>query len=208
MVIKRLALLLAAALLSACAGGTRLPEDSFYRLEIGAPAQRMETPALAGILSVQTGATAPVYRDRAFLYSDARMPGRLQRYHYHYWMDAPPRLVQRSLADYLRAAGIATAVVTPEDAIDVRYRLRVDIERFEQHRDRDGGDVSVELSLTLSEPGSGTLLLQERLHAEAAVQGGDHPALAAAYRRAMEDLYARILTRLRDHPVCAGSARE
>lgn len=206
--IERLAIVLAAALLTACAGGARVPEDSFYRLEIGAPAQQLATPALAGVLSVQAGAAAPIYRDRAFLYSDAAMPGRLQRYHYHYWMDAPPRLVQRSLAEYLRAAGIATAVVTPEDAIDERYRLRVDIERFEQRRDRNGGAVDVVLSLTFSERATGELLLQERLQGVATVQGGDHPALATAYQRALEELYARILTRLREHPARAGSGRD
>ena len=196
--IRKLVLPAAALLLSACAGGARVPEDNFYRFEIAAPVTRMQAPALEGILSVQVGAAAPVYRDRAFLYSEAQAPERLQRYHYHYWTDTPPRLLQRSLADYLRAAGVATAVVLPEDAIDERYRLRVDIERFEHLRDRDGGEVSVGVSLTLSERGTGTLLLQERLHAEAAVQGDDHADLAAAYQRATQDVYARILSRLQD----------
>jgi ABC-type uncharacterized transport system auxiliary subunit len=206
-VIERLALLAAFLMLTACAGGARVPEDSFYRLETGPPAVRMATPALDGILSVQVGSAAPVYRDRAFLYSDARQPGRLQRYHYHYWLDTPPRLVQRSLADYLRAAGIATAVVTPEDAIDERYRLRVDIERFEQRRDRDGGAVTVALRLTLSERGSGTLLLQERLQGEAGVRGGDHADLAAAYRTATGAAYAQLLTRLQEHLAQDGAAK-
>lgn len=194
--IRQLVVLAAAAWLTACAGGARVPEDNFYRFEVAAPAPRLAAPALAGSLSVQVGAAAPVYRDRAFLYSEAQAPGRLQRYHYHYWVDTPPRLLQRSLADYLRAAGVATAVVTPEDAIDARYRLRVDIERFEHRRDRDGGDVSVAVRLTLSERGSGTLLLQEHFDAEAAVQGDDHAAVAAAYQRATQDVYARILTAL------------
>lgn len=205
--IERLTPLIAAVLLSACAGAARVPEDSFYRLEIAAPAQRLETPALPGILSVQVGSAAPVYRDRAFLYSEAQVPGRLQRYHYHYWMDTPPRLLQRTLAEYLRAAGIATAVVTPEDAIDGRYRLRVDIERFEQRRGRNGGDVTVAVSLALSERGTGALLLQDRLHSEAAVHGDDHHALAAAYQHAAEALYAQLAERLRDFPAPAGAAR-
>lgn len=192
--IRKLALLAAAVLLTACAGGARVPEDNFYRLDIAAPATRLEVPALAGVLSVQAGATAPIYRDRAFLYSEARTPGQLQRYHYHYWADSPPQLLQRALAEYLRAAGVASAVVTPEDALDARYRLRMDIERFEHVRGRDGGVVVVAARLTLSERGSGVLLLQERLEAEAAVQGGDHADLAAAYQRATQDLYVRIVT--------------
>lgn len=187
-------MLAAAVLLAACAGGTRVPEDNFYRLDIAAPAARLAVPALADVLSVQAGAAAPVYRDRAFLYSEARTPGRLQRYHYHYWTDAPPRLLQRALADYLRAAGIATAVVMPEDGIDARYRLRLDIERFEHVRGQNGGTVVVAARLNLSERGSGTLRLQERLEAQSAVQGGEHADLAAAYQRATQDLFARIVT--------------
>lgn len=187
-------MLAAAVLLSACAGGARVPEDNFYRLDIAAPASRLAAPALAGVLSVQAGAAAPVYRDRAFLYSEARTPGRLQRYHYHYWTDAPPRLLQRALADYLRAAGVATSVVMPEDGIDARYRLRLDIERFEHVRGQHGGTVAVVARLNLSERGSGTLLLQERIGTEAAVQGGEHTDLAEAYRRASQELFARIVT--------------
>lgn len=199
--IERLTPLLLAVLLSACAGGARAPEDSFYRLEIAPPPARLATPLLDGILSVQVGSAAPVYRDRAFLYSETREPGRLQRYHYHYWMDTPPRLVQHTLAEYLRAAGVASAVVTPTDGIDERYRLRVDIERFEQRRARGGGDVTVALRLMLSERGSGALLLHERLQGEAAVDGGEHADLAAAYRRATETVYAQLLERLRERPL-------
>lgn len=187
-------MLAAAVLLAACAGGARVPEDNFYRMDIAAPAARLAVPALADVMSVQAGAAAPVYRDRAFLYSEARSPERLQRYHYHYWTDTPPRLLQRALADYLREAGVATAVVMPEDGIDARYRLRLDIERFEHVRGQDGGQVVVAVRLALGERGSGALPLQERLEAEAAVQGGEHTDLAEAYRRATQDLFARIVT--------------
>jgi ABC-type uncharacterized transport system auxiliary subunit len=189
-------MLAVAVLLSACAGGARVPDDTFYRLDIAAPAARLAAPALADALSVQAGAAAPVYRDRAFLYSEAQSPGRLQRYHYHYWTDTPPRLLQGALADYLRAAGVAVSVVVPEDGIDARYRLRLDIERFEHVRGRDGGTVVVAARLILSARGGGALLLQERFQSEVAVQGGEHTDLAAAYRRATQDLFANIVTAL------------
>lgn len=182
-------------LLGGCAGGSRIPEDSFYRLEQTAPAEALATPVLDGILMVQGGAAAPIYRDRALLYSESGEPARLQRYHYQSWIDSPPRLLQRSLADYLRAAGVAPAVVTPEDAVDARYRLRVDIDRFEQVRGDNGSRVVVGLSMTLAERASGKLLVQAQLHTDSAVQGDDFPALATAYERALDELYARILSR-------------
>ncbi|MBI5460788.1 MAG: membrane integrity-associated transporter subunit PqiC [Gammaproteobacteria bacterium] len=192
-----IAILAVSVLLGGCAGAARIPEDSFYRLEIAAPAIRLPAPALTGVLVVQSGTAAPVYRDRALLYSEPETPARLQRYHYQYWIDTPPQLVQRSLADYLRAAGVATDVVLPEEGIDARYRLRVDIERFEHRRGRAGGEVAVGLRLTLAERASGTLLAQEFLQGDAAVQGNDFSAVAAAYRQALTDLYGRILTRVR-----------
>jgi len=187
--------LIVCLLLGGCAGGSRIPEDSFYRLEQAAPTARLAAPVLDGILMVQGGAAAPIYRDRALLYSEPGEPARLQRYHYQSWIDSPPQLLQRSLADYLRASGVAPAVVTPEDAIDARYRLRVDVERFEQVRGDSGSRVVVGLNMTLTERTSGKLLVQEQLRTDSAVQGDDFTAMAAAYERALDELYTRILSR-------------
>ncbi|MBI5039819.1 MAG: membrane integrity-associated transporter subunit PqiC [Gammaproteobacteria bacterium] len=191
------AILAVSLLLGGCAAGSRIPEDSFYRLEQVAPAAKLAAPVLDGILMVQGGAAAPIYRDRALLYSESDAPGRLQRYHYQYWIDTPSQLLQRSLADYLREAGIASNVVLPEEGVDARYRLRVDIERFEHVRGRSGGQVVVTLRMTLAERASGTLLAQESLQGSAAVQGNDFPAVAASYQQVVVDLYGRILERLR-----------
>lgn len=193
--IRWYAVLLPALLSVGCGGVARVPEDSFYRLTVAAPATRATTPALADGLVVQGGAAAPLYRDRAFLYSDPGAPARLQRYHYHYWTDSPPQLVQRGLADYLRAAGVAAPVLLPEDGAAARNRLRVDIERFEHVRGADNGRAEVALRITLTARDRG-VLLQESLHAEAPVAGADFTAVAAAYEQALTELYGRIAGRL------------
>lgn len=189
------AALLIAALLSGCGTAARVPEDSFYRLDIAAPAGQAAIPPLSGALVVQGSASAPLYRDRALLYSESAAPARVQRYHYHYWADSPPQFVQRGLADYLRAAGVATAVLLPQDGADARYRLRADIERFEHVRGAGNGRVDVALRVTLSARERG-VLWQETLQAEAPVAGAEFTAVAAAYERALTDLYARIAERL------------
>jgi ABC-type uncharacterized transport system auxiliary subunit len=182
-------------------GGARIPEDNFYRLENVAPVSALAAPALQGILMVQGGTAAPVYRDRALLYSESDSPERLQRYHYQYWIDSPPQLLQSGLADYLRKAGVARQVVLPQDSVDADFRLRVDIERFEhirgQSSDRNGGQVAVALRVTLIERATGKLLMQAQLQTDAAVQGGEFSAVAIAYQQAMMDLYGRILAQLR-----------
>lgn len=186
--------LLAALLLPACGGVARVPDDSFYRLEIAAPAAAGRS-SLQGGLIVQSNAAAPLYRDRALLYSEAAAPKRVQRYHYHYWTDSPPRLLQRGLADYLRAAGVAAPVLAAEDGQDARHRLRVDIERFEHQRAAGGGRVEIALRLLLVDRERG-LRMQETMQASAVVNGADFTAVVAAYERALADLYGRIGQRL------------
>jgi len=192
--------LVACLMLGACMGGARIPEDNFYRLENVAPINALTAPVLKGILMVQGGTAAPVYRDRALLYSEPGSPERLQRYHYQYWIDSPPQLLQSGLADYLRTAGVARQVVLPQDSVDADFRLRVDIERFEhirgQSSSRNGGQVAVALRVTLIERATGKLLMQAQLQTDAAVQGGEFSAVAIAYQQAMTELYGRILAQL------------
>lgn len=183
-------------LLSACAAGQRIPEDSFYRLESTPPAVVQTSPALPGMLLVQGGTAAPIYRDRALLYSEAGSPEKLQRYHYQYWVDSPPLLLQRGLADYLRQSGVATQVLLPEDGVNPTYRLRIDIERFEHLRGPDGGVVAVALRVILAERATGALRLQAQFQREAAVQGEDFSAVTSAYQQVLAALYGQILTRL------------
>ena len=196
------ALLLCSCLvvLAGCGSAPPIPSDSFYRLDIAAPATQLEAPMLKGILSVQVGSAIPLYRDRALLHSEPGAEGTLQRYHYHYWVDTPPHLLQIGLADYLRSLGVAPVVVMPEDGVDEQYRLRLDIDRFEHQRGPGGGLASVGVRVLLTERASGRLLLQERLRADASVQGDDFTRLAAGYQQATTDLYGQIVRLLRARP--------
>lgn len=190
---RRIVVLLLAALLYACGGIARVPEERFYRLDTDMPAASSAAPTVEGILSVHFVASAPLYRDRAMLYSEPSTPARLQRYHYHYWIDTPPLLLQRGFAGYLRAAGFASRVVTPEEGVDGAYRLRLVLERFEHQRGPNGGRVNVAWTLALSERASGRLLRQEQLQTTAGVRGDEFSAVAAAYAQAVTELYARSL---------------
>ncbi len=199
-VVTRLMVVLAGLfMLAGCSSAPPIPTNSFYRLDIGAPEERLKSPALNGILSVQVGASIPLYRDRALLHSEAGSEATLQRYHYHYWVDTPPHLLQIELADYLRDAGIATVVVMPEDGVDEAYRLRLDIDRFEHLRGPNGGTVRVGLRVFLIERSSGKLMLQDRLEAEAVVQGDDYPQLAAGYQHAVTKVSEGLVALLSAH---------
>lgn len=183
--IIRLLLLISSVLLTGCSTAPPIPTNSYYRLDIAAPETRLVAPLLEGTLSVQVGAAIPLYRDRALLHSESGAVTTLQRYHYHYWVDTPPHLLQVEMADYLRGAGVADVVVMPEDSVDAAYRIRLDIDRFEHLRGPGGGTVRVGLRVLLTERSSGKLLLQDHLEAEAQVSGNDFAQLAMAYQQAV-----------------------
>jgi len=196
-VIIRLTLVLPSlVLLAACSSAPPIPTNSFYRLDITDPETRLDNPLLKGVLSVQVGAAIPLYRDRALLHSEPGNESTLQRYHYHYWVDTPPHLLQIELADYLRTAGVAEVVVMPEDSVDERYRLRLDIDRFEHQRGTGGGKVRVGVRLLLTERVSGKLLLQQQLQADAIVQGNEYSKLAVGYQQAVAELCGQVVTLL------------
>lgn len=196
-VITRLIALFAGFLmLTGCSSAPPIPTNSFYRLDIGAPESRLVSPLLNGTLSVQVGAAIPVYRDRALLHSESGAEMKLQRYHYHYWADTPPHLLQIELADYLRDAGVATAVVMPEDGVDEVYRLRLDLDRFEHLRGSNGGMVNVGLRVLLTERSTGRLLLQDRVETQVRVQGNDFAQLASGYQQAVTDVCKRMVVLL------------
>lgn len=196
---RLIALLAGFLMLTGCSSVPPIPTNSFYRLDIVAPKVRLKTPVFNGTLSVQVGAAMPLYRDRALLHSEAGSGTSLQRYHYHYWIDTPPHLLQIELADYLRDAGVAAVVVMPEDSVNEVYRLRLDIDRFEQLRGPNGGTVSVGLRVLLTERSSGKLILQDRLVAGAVVQGGDFTQLAAGYQQAVTKVCENLITLLSAH---------
>lgn len=193
---RQMVLLATLLLLTGCSSAPPIPTNSFYRLDIAAPEVRLDSPVLKDTLSVQVGAAMPLYRDRALLHSEAGAETSLQRYHYHYWIDTPPHLLQIELADYLRDAGVAAVVVMPEDSVNEVYRLRLDIDRFEHLRGANGGKVSVGLRVLLTERSAGRLLLQDRLVAEAVVQGEDFARLTAGYQQAVTELFERVVVLL------------
>lgn len=182
--------------LIACSGSVRVPEDSFYRLDIPAPEVVPVTAAIHGTLTVTVDAAAPIYRDRSLLYSSVDTPARLQRYHYHHWIDTPPRLLERQLADYLQTAGVAPQVAARGDRLDGRYRLRLQLHRFEHVRGRDGGHVSLAAQLLLADGTDSELLLREHIQVEQAVVGDTFPAVVEAYQRSVADVFAQVQSML------------
>ncbi|NNG02600.1 MAG: ABC transporter [Inquilinus sp.] len=134
---------------AACAGGAgEVPRDRYFRLDIAAPAAERAAP-LAGALLVTRLDAEGLMRERPLVYSADASALAVEQDDYHFWIEPPTRLLQAELVDYLRAAGIAETVVTPELRIRSNYEIVGTIRRFERVLGEGRPKVAVELELAL-----------------------------------------------------------
>ncbi len=184
-------------LLGACFGGAA-PSDSFYRLEVPAPAA-LPAPPLQGVVEVGRFAAEGLTAERALLYSYRDKPDQLSRYGYHLWVEPPAVLLQGQMVRLLRQAQAAPAVVTADLRVPSDFRIEGRLHRFEQVVGPPSG-VVVDLDVSLIRPRTGELLLQRGYHVEKPTSG-DQPAEAVqAYQAAVSEIFGRFLADLAAKP--------
>jgi ABC-type uncharacterized transport system auxiliary subunit len=155
-------LVVTGTLLSACAAPPPTPQDVFYRLD--PVAAESGALALDGTVEVDRFVASGSLANRPVLYSE---PGfnAVSEYHYHYWIEAPPSILQSALVSFLRSAKLAKRVVTPEVRATPEYTITGRVLRLETVRgDAPKGVVTLELSLRRESDGK--LLVLDEYRAE------------------------------------------
>ncbi|HTT07309.1 MAG TPA: ABC-type transport auxiliary lipoprotein family protein [Gammaproteobacteria bacterium] len=175
--------------LSACAKAPPVPTDTYYRLT--APQVGAATKLTTGIILVRPLMGDGLHSDRAILHAEDAQGAVLTQYSYHFWTEAPPRMIQHQLIDYLRAAQSGRMVVGELDggpALTVSGRIK-EFERL------DGGSqttVRVDLELRLDDAHGQPLLVQD--YSEHVPAGGDDlGSTATAFDQALNTLFTRFL---------------
>ena len=181
----------AAALLwiSACAGSPP-PPDSFHRLSVPPPAARA-TPLLEGAVEVDRFAAVAALRSRPLAVVDSGS-GVLRHARYDFWVDGPPGLLQHALVGYLRAAGVAGRVVTPELREDPRWVVTGRILRFERVAG-GGGAAAVTVELALRERASGPPRVHGVYEASRRAGADSAPAAIEALGLAVGEAFAAFV---------------
>ncbi len=180
------------AVLVACAAGPA-PRDHFYRLEAGAPHEVLEAPLFAGTLEVRRLRTDALTDGSRLLYRTHSDSAEVRRYPYHHWLDSPTAMVQEEMAAYLRAAGAAALVVTPETRVRPDYVVSGRIVRFERVLGESPPGVVVELELHVTRQTDRALLLLTTYREERQADGPDIARSALAMSRALADIFDRFL---------------
>lgn len=187
-----------AVLLVTALGGCAQPEvppEHYYRLSAPQPARRFDAPLLDGVLVVPRFVSDGVLSERPLVYAVSTSPDELRQYHYHSWSDAPGRMLQVLMVDYLRRAGVADRVVTPDLRVAAEYTLVGRIKRLEQVRSSQAA-VVLELEIALeSSRGDGVLMLRDYV-ARAPARDDTVPGAVSALNAALADICARLLADL------------
>ena len=196
--IKRLGSYLALAFVLAGCGSTGpVPEDRYYQLQENlSAASILPEPILRGGLRVDQTVADPLRSGRAVLYRDMRKPLELQRYHYEFWVDQPPRMIHQTLLHYLRSSGVADTVQGDSRHADAGYGLYTRLLRFERVVGDGTPKVEFELEATLYSNRSGSALWTGVYLQQQESNGKDMHASARAMQKALEAVLESLLADL------------
>ncbi len=180
-------------LLSGCAGGPA-PTHHYYRLEPAEPAALGE-PALDGILVVDRLRAEAIASGRDLLERNASSP-ELRRRTHHHWVEPPPTMLQVGIVGYLRAAGVASQVVTPDLHLSPDYELAGRILAFERVVGSGTPRVRIALELSLTRVEGRELLLLETYVDEREAPGRGIDDAARAFAEALASILERLVAEL------------
>jgi ABC-type uncharacterized transport system auxiliary subunit len=193
-----LPVLLLAPLLAACLGSAPpVPRDHYYRLLVDGPApgftQAGAAVSLPGTLTVELLQADGLLRERPLLFSASGDPHELQQHDYHYWNDAPPRMLQDQMVAYLRRSGLARAVVTPDMRIRADYELSGKVRRLERLLGGGPARVVVELELALVRLDDEMLIVVDTYSEEEPAADDTVQSAIVALNRATARIFDRFL---------------
>ena len=183
---------LTAGILTGCAAPPPAPEDQFYRLSVSA---QPGAQVLDGAVEVGRFDASGALGNRPLLYVDEGSNA-LTEYHYHFWLEAPPVLLQGALVSYLRGANVAARVVTPEMRARPDYTVTGRVMRLETVRGAPS-IAAVTLELSLRREADGEILVLGEYAAEVPAGQRGIQTDVAALERAVDDAFARFVADIR-----------
>ena len=142
-------MLLVCVLLTVSCGlpGGEIPADHYYRLP-DAQAEKLSTPVVENLLFNPVRVEG-LYHERSILYVEQSAPLEIKRYHYHYWVETPAKLVQKYIHSYLYQSNISRHILA--NVSDVRPDIETDmtITQFERIVDQGNDQIVVNLKVSV-----------------------------------------------------------
>jgi len=183
--------------LAACAAQAPVPQDKYYRLQAILASAPLTAPILPGVLEVERFTADGLTAGRPIVYVDSSDPNQLREYHYHFWTQAPTVMLRDELVTYLRQAGIAGNVVSPEMRLEPDHVLSGRIRMLEQVIGAQKG-TAMELEIALRNPRDGKLLFLKTYRHEVEQSAIGVAAAVDSLNEALNIIYADVLADLKN----------
>ncbi len=180
-----------ALLLNGCFGGQQSP-DYFYRLNVPDPETQLDPAPLTGILQVVRPRADALTSERHLVYRKDNNVSQLNHHAYHRWIDSPTLLLQQEMAQYLRKAGLAEQVVTPEMRTRADYALSCRIAKLERVLD-SSPRVILELELGITSMKDRRTLLLRNYREEYLATNHEVASSINAYNQALSKILHRFI---------------
>ncbi len=184
--------LLVTVLVSACVSTTPVPEDSFYRLP--EPAAAQASAVVPGTVAVASLRSDSLHRERAILYVDSQKPLQIKRYHYHFWMDSPPKLIQENFLAFLRKAGFADHVVRTGQGRLSDHVIKGRLNRFERLIEENASQVIVSVELEYASKNTRLPGLRKQYQIIRNVNGPSIHNAVEAFGLALSEIYENFIS--------------
>lgn len=185
--------LLVILLLTGCAPSGPAREDAYYRLSPLTPQSRMNTP-LGETVLINRLENRGFSGGRNITFWEPTRPREMQRYSYHYWVEPPAVLLQDTLSQFLRDAGVGGKIATPSQRIRADYTVTGNLLRMEHRLEPGRPHVVVELELGLTENRRRELLMLKRYLVEEDAGNNRIDSAVTAFGRALERLLSQFVS--------------
>lgn len=179
-------------LLSGCVGGQASP-DYFYRLNVPDPESHLDPAPLQGILQVTRPSADALTSERHLVYRKDNNISQLNHHAYHRWVDSPTLLLQQEMTQYLRKAGLAQQVVTPELRTKADYALSCRIAKLERVLDQSPR-IILELELGITSMKDRRTLLLRNYREEYPTTNLEVASSINAYNQALSNILHRFIS--------------
>ena len=183
--------------LTGCKSMPPVPADKYYRIE--AATTEIKHPAILN----ETLYIAPLradgpYVERAMLYASAAQARELQQYHYLFWSEPPPVLLQEHMRASFTAMNISPHVIDIPMTSGIGYLLNVRILRLEKINDQGGSaHAVVSLHFSLQRMKSYEMILERSYSAEVDMADASQHGYVLACEAALKNIYERFAEDIR-----------
>lgn len=157
MILKSVILLVCIVSMVSCGfSGGQIPADHYYRLPEAAASKSIAS--VFKNLKINPVKVEGLYHERSILYVEKLSPLEVKRYHYHYWVETPEKLVHKFARQYLLQSGISQNILNSASHSVPDVEVAMTITHFERIIDHEGAQILINLNVSVS---GNHLLMQE-----------------------------------------------